>query len=180
MVKGNYFQMKNRGFEPPSWVEVRKNTRGRGAEYLYEEDEVRKAVLDFKQRIVAGFSPKKGPMQLSEKVKIILTKAPKTRMMLQKELGIDSSSHRMYGKLNITLNALMDDGEVIRRDVIGGPPWYYFVPEVDRKKTEESVAPPPPLPPGKFFERPEPVEQIELKPQTPDGKKPPNIPDIEI
>jgi len=181
MTQYNYWQLRYRGVDLPHWVEQRANTRGRGAEYLYDEDEVKKVVKDHRERVASGLGSKKGPMPLPEKVKIILGKGPKTRKMLMKELGIDSSSHRLYGKLNITLNALMDDGDVVTNTgAVGSAQYYYLVTDKLPAVEVDAPPPPPPPPPGKSFEQPEPVEQIELKPKTIDGKKPSGLPEITI
>jgi hypothetical protein len=50
ITKGNYRQMAHGGMKLPTWKNFQKNTRGRGAEYLYDEEEVVEAIRLYRSR----------------------------------------------------------------------------------------------------------------------------------
>jgi len=58
ITKGSFRQMGQNGMKIPSWKTFQKNTRGRGAEYLYEEIEVVEAIRVYRSRHLRAVADK--------------------------------------------------------------------------------------------------------------------------
>lgn len=84
ITKGGYRQMVNCGMKLVEWKTYQKNTRGRGAEYLYEEEEVVEAIRLYrskKARVIES-----GPQRPATVVEAILNLFRVRKMMKRAEV----------------------------------------------------------------------------------------------
>lgn len=149
--KAAYQQMRSQWANPPKYKEVRPNTRGRGAEYFYDEDEVVKAITDFRSRSKRGNQEAnvlRSNMTMREKILDALSRHKLRRKQLQELLRAMSGSNKI--DFDLTFDDLVDDQVIYQPDKFGSPGVYAIqgqTPFSDVMK-EEMDKPQPPTEPN--------------------------------
>lgn len=123
MTKASYFQLPTRGIKTPAFREKRPNTRGRGTEYLYDEDEVKAAVEALKSRKAKVV--KHDEEDVIERIKSLLLVGPITKAEVRKKFGLKVGTS-VENHFSETLEELVRQGlvEKLDRSGIGAPTLY--------------------------------------------------------
>lgn len=139
LSKMGYHQMRQRGAVLPVYKVCRPNTKGRGAEYLFEEEEVLKAITEFREKARESkgqaADPSYGSMTMREKIIDILSRHAMRRSELRDLLGAAKGSKAQ--EFDLMFNDLVAQETIHQPNQFSAPGKYAV------KLQSQQDAPPP-------------------------------------